>query len=110
LSRYLAARAAKVTFVEYLRDDPWALKVLIELLGSSPFLTEILVRNPEYFHWLTAELGEADSRVPADEEVDAWLGATEGGARLDGLKRLKRRHILKIAARDILLQEPLPVV
>ena len=108
LSRYLGARSAKVTFLQYLRDDSPALAVLVELFGTSPFLAEILIRNPEYFHWLTTEIDRsAPTAVENDHEFDAWLANSDGVARIDALKRLKRRHLLRIAARDILGRDTL---
>ncbi len=111
LSRYLAARTSKVMFLHYLRDDLAALGVLIELLGTSPFLTEILVRDPEYFHWLMSQLDrpvagvleDATGAVATPRQADP--GMTE--PRLDALKRKKRQHLLWIAARDILGRETL---
>lgn len=123
LSRYLAARTSKVMFLHYLRDDLAALSVLIELLGTSPFLTEILVRDPEYFHWLISQLDRPADGVLEDardaasgSRLDAHSSAvgrrreadpamTE--SRLDALKRKKRQHLLWIAARDILGRETL---
>ena len=108
-SRYLATRVPKGSFLRYLRDDPSTLQVLTHLLGTSPFLTEILIRNPEYLHWLQHQL----ERSPPDmvdyaAELDDLL-ATAGGAKqqLDALKRLQRREMLRIAARDILGKDSL---
>ena len=108
-SRYLVARAARAMFLEYLRDDPRALHVLAEVLGSSPFLGEILIRNPEYFHWLVSQIERsAPDTIEVDEEIDALLVHAETpGEMLDALKRLKRREILRVAARDILGRETL---
>ena len=55
LSRYLGARTGRTMFLDYLREDPRALHVLTYVLGASPFLAEILIRNPEYFHWLISQ-------------------------------------------------------
>ncbi|MBI4521283.1 MAG: hypothetical protein HY701_10625 [Gemmatimonadetes bacterium] len=107
-SRYAATRMPRTAFLRYLGDDARALDVLVELMGTSPFLGEILIRNPGYFDWLigrldrsapsaadlAAEVGDALSRIA---EIDGWI---------DALKRFKRREILRIAARDILGSEP----
>ncbi len=55
-SRYVATRHPRTTFLHYLVDDPHALSVLIDVMGTSPFLTEILIRDPEYLHWLAAQV------------------------------------------------------
>jgi glutamate-ammonia-ligase adenylyltransferase len=108
-SRYLATRYPKAMFLRYLIDDPRALGLLIEVLGTSPFLGEILIRNPEYLHWLVSQIDrsppEADDLL---EEVDELIAREQDeSGHLDSLKRFKRRELLRIAARDILGRETL---
>jgi [glutamine synthetase] adenylyltransferase / [glutamine synthetase]-adenylyl-L-tyrosine phosphorylase len=108
-SRYLVTRTARTIFLEYLRDDPRALHVLANVLGTSPFLSEILIRNPEYFHWLVSQIDRsAPDSLEDDEEVEALLaGMTGSHDVINALKRLKRRETLRIAARDILGRDTL---
>jgi glutamate-ammonia-ligase adenylyltransferase len=113
LSRYVGARASKAMFVSYLLDDPAALGVLVELLGTSPFLTEILIRDPEYFHWLMSQLNRPPNAALEDEWGDSTRSkrvrgrGMESAEALDALKRRKRQHLLLIAARDILGRDTL---
>lgn len=107
LERYLATRSAKVGFLGYLREDPKALDLLLQVLGTSPFLGEILIRNPEYFHWLCREFDRPgyepeDFRVEAEASVQGEAGPA---AALDALKRFRRREVLRIAARDFLKRD-----
>ncbi len=108
-SRYMATRYPKAMFLRYLIDDPRALGLLIEVLGTSPFLSEILIRNPEYVHWLVSQV----DRSPPDatdllEESDELIDRVQDEVgHLDALKRFKRRELLRIAARDILGRETL---
>ena len=107
--RYVATRVPKSSLIGYLHDDPRGLQILTCILGASPFLTEVLIRNPEYFHWLQRELDAAapdiaDYRV----EVETLLSAdTDMRRRLDALKRFKRREMLRIAGRDFLEKDTL---
>jgi glutamate-ammonia-ligase adenylyltransferase len=107
LSRYLVARTGRSMFLDYLREDPRALHVLTYVLGSSPFLSEILIRNPEYFHWLVTQIERsAPDREDLEEELNALLaGIGDAAEALDTLKRWKRRETLRIAARDLLRRE-----
>jgi glutamate-ammonia-ligase adenylyltransferase len=107
LSRYLAARTGRSMFLDYLREDPRALHVLTYVLGASPFLSEILIRNPEYFHWLISQFERsAPDLRDLEEEIEAQLRTIEDPAEaLDTLKRWKRRETLRIAARDLLRRE-----
>jgi glutamate-ammonia-ligase adenylyltransferase len=49
LERYLTVCADPAAFFQELADNPRAVQVLVTLFSSSQFLTEILLRNPEYF-------------------------------------------------------------
>ena len=107
VSRYLAARTGRSMFLDYLREDPRALHVLTYVLGASPFLSEILIRNPEYFHWLISQFERsAPDRRDLEDEIETQLSTIDDPAEaLDTLKRWKRRETLRIAARDLLRRE-----
>ncbi len=106
-SRYLATRTPPRSFLGYLREDPKALQVLTHVLGASPFLGEILIRNPEYFHWLLQQLDRpSPDLVDYREELAALLEhAAHPDRQLDALKRFRRREILRIATRDLVGKE-----
>ena len=103
-TRYLATRTPTRSFLGYFGDDPRALQILARLLGASPSLGEILIRNPEYFHWLQLALTSAPpDRVNHDAEIDKLLGTrTDTASRINAIKRFRRREYLGIAARDLL--------
>ena len=114
-SRYVATRYPRTMFLRYLIDDPRAIGLLADVLGTSPFLSEILIRNPEYLHWLVSQI----DRSPPDaidlvEEIETLIGRIEApdgdDARVDALKRFKRRELLRIASQDILGVEPIDSV
>ena len=107
--RYVATRAPKSSLVGYLHDDPRSLQVLTYILGASPFLTEVLIRNPEYFHWLQRELdGPAPDLAEYRAELKTILSTDHDvRRRLDALKRFKRREMLRIAGRDFLEKDTL---
>ena len=107
LSRYVAARTGRAMFLDYLRDDPRALHVLTYVMGASPFLSEILIRNPESFHWLVSQFERsAPDRQDLAEDAETMLaGLADPSEALDALKRWKRRETLRIAARDLMRRE-----
>jgi glutamate-ammonia-ligase adenylyltransferase len=107
LSRYLSARTGRAMFLDYLREDPRALHVLTYVLGASPFLAEILIRNPEYFHWLVSQVERsAPDRRDLEEDIGMALGTIDDPVEaLETLKRWKRRETLRIATRDLLRRE-----
>ena len=107
LAGYLAARTGRSLFLGYLREDPLALHVITYVLGSSPFLSEILIRNPECFHWLISQFERsAPDRRDLEEDVAALLVSIEDPAEaLNALRRWHRRETLRVAARDLLRRE-----
>ncbi len=108
LSRYLAGRPDRAAFLHERQPDPASLGWLIEILGTSPFLAEILIRHGEYFDRLLGELGPDVPHAPAeDEEFATRFASSTGLVLIEVLKRLKRRHILRIATRDILGRDSL---
>lgn len=91
--------------VYFLKEHPLALEVLCQILGASPYLTQLLVRSPEYFYWLME--GDRLQRIaPADYFVlqarDALHNLEDPQRALDALRRLRRRELLRIAAQDVL--------
>ena len=110
LSHYLAARTGRGMFLDYLADDPRAMHVLACVFGSSPMLSEILVRHPEYFHWLVSQVERsAPERQDLEEELEAMLANIDAAAEaLEVLKRWKHRELLRIATRDLLRRETVP--
>ena len=73
--------------------------MLTTLLGASPFLSEVLIRNPEYFHWLQQELGtSAPDLIGYRVELDLILSHDAN---------LERREILRIAGPDLLDKDTL---
>jgi [glutamine synthetase] adenylyltransferase / [glutamine synthetase]-adenylyl-L-tyrosine phosphorylase len=104
IARYVEARSGRAMFLDYLRDDPRALHVLTYVMGASPDLGEILVRTPEYFHWLVAQVERsAPDRQDHEEELVSALATIEDPVEgLSLLRRWKRREVLRIGTRDLL--------
>lgn len=94
-----------LNLLSLLQANPQALENLMGLMGASPFLTQILVRNPEYFYWLL-EKGRLQAAYDAQyfkaEAEKAVAPFTDPGRALDALRRLRRRESLRIGAQDIL--------
>jgi glutamate-ammonia-ligase adenylyltransferase len=107
IARYVSARSGRAMFLDYLREDPRALHVLTYVMGASPQLGEILVRTPEYFHWLVSQVERsAPDRQDYEEELTSALSAVDDPAEaLNLLRRWKRRETLRIGTRDLLRLE-----
>jgi glutamate-ammonia-ligase adenylyltransferase len=93
-----------------LRDAPGAAQRACRLLGSSRVVGDALRRYPEFVDQLDdAEALAAKSRAELVAEVGdtlEWRGDPE--QRREGLRRFKRRELLRIATRDLLGLATLP--
>ncbi len=105
LSRFIEVSPSKVTLFDDLAAYPVLLDTLISLFGTSAFFSDILVRDPGLFRWLTAS---DVLTLPLTRDVlDAEVARIEGMFRsrqkvLDALRRFQRRQLLRVGARDIL--------
>jgi glutamate-ammonia-ligase adenylyltransferase len=98
-----AARAAALAHT--FRETPIAAERACRVLGSSRLLGLALHRQPDFL----ARLGDEDAlrreHTRAElttEAVDALVWRDDEVARRAGLRRFKRRHLLRIGARDVL--------
>jgi len=85
--------------------------LLFTLFGSSQYFTDVLVREPALFRWLTssAALTTPVSEAYLRGEIDRILEMfRRPDKQLDALKRLHRRELLRIGAQDMLGSADLP--
>jgi len=105
LERFAQAALNKTRLFQYLQESPQALEILARTLGASPYMAEILIRDPQHFYWLTDPTILSSSRKKRDiqRELAQTLRVLEGEQRqLDYLRFVKRREILHIGVRDLL--------
>ena len=107
MAHYVASRSGRAMFLDYLREDPRALHVLTYVMGASPPLADILIRTPEYFHWLVAQVERSapDRQDHEEELVSAFVTIDDPVEGLNMLRRWKRRETLRIGTRDLLRHE-----
>jgi [glutamine synthetase] adenylyltransferase / [glutamine synthetase]-adenylyl-L-tyrosine phosphorylase len=107
IAHYVASRSGRAMFLDYLREDPRALHVLTYVMGASPYLADILIRTPEYFHWLVAQVERSapDRQDHEEELVSAFATIDDPVEGLNMLRRWKRRETLRIGTRDLLRHE-----
>ena len=107
IAQYVTSRSGRAMFLDYLREDPRALHVLTYVMGASPHLGDILIRTPEYFHWLVSQVERsAPDRQDHEEELVSALATLDDPIEgLNMLRRWKRRETLRIGTRDLLRHE-----
>lgn len=108
LRRLVAGDARSGRLVAAFRESPEVARQLAVVLGTSEQLGEILLANPDLVERL-ADPERLQTR-PVDELVESATAAVgwrrEPGERLAALGRWRARHLLGIAARDVLADAP----
>lgn len=113
LTGLLVGLGPRGQWLQVLHGSPALLTALVSLLGSSRYLSQLLVRHPGLMDSL---LGEAGWMTPAGLAQDratyggrAWLerelaleveGLPSQEARLEGLRRFRHRRELRVALSD----------
>ncbi|HEV3011874.1 MAG TPA: bifunctional [glutamine synthetase] adenylyltransferase/[glutamine synthetase]-adenylyl-L-tyrosine phosphorylase, partial [Actinomycetota bacterium] len=107
LAEALGDRAA---FYGMVRDNPAAAELLCTVLGTSRLLGDLLARHPELLTAMADQHRLAATRGPAELVASATANVARHGdpaAAWDGLRRFKRRELVRVAVRD--LTDDLPV-
>jgi glutamate-ammonia-ligase adenylyltransferase len=103
--RFVDSLGSRSNLFHYLAQDPRTLETLTRLFAGSQFLTEILLRNPEYFDVLMAweELARPKEREQFRQElVSAMKPFHSPTSQLNAARRFQRLELLRIGACDLL--------
>jgi glutamate-ammonia-ligase adenylyltransferase len=103
--RFSRAAVNKLHLFSYLKNSPRTLEILAKTLGGSPYMADILIRDPHYLYWVTDPqiLYNARKKREIEREMARALRTiTDEQKRLDYLRILKRREMLQIGVRDLL--------
>ncbi len=97
------ALEGRVDALGALRDNPPGIEFLANVLGSGRFLGDVLIHVPEELSVIADARGPGRAKEPEQllHEASSSLGWREPEARLDGLRRFKRRETLKVALSDL---------
>ncbi|MFQ5861826.1 MAG: bifunctional [glutamate--ammonia ligase]-adenylyl-L-tyrosine phosphorylase/[glutamate--ammonia-ligase] adenylyltransferase [Candidatus Brocadiales bacterium] len=106
MERFSEACYSRMNLYSYLRQNPLSIYILVGLFGSSQSFSNTLIRNPEYFYWLSG-LDEKKRFKGKDElrkELFSELETLRSfDRRLNTLRRFKRRELLRIGHLDLVL-------
>ncbi len=95
----------KVTLFNDCLKYPLLVEVLIALSSSSNYLTDIIVRNPEFIYLVFTDnfFHSKLERGKLDKEVSGGINRFKSfDAKVGHLRLLKRKYLLKIGLKDIL--------
>ena len=97
-------------FINECLEYPHQIEILISLSNNSNYLTDILVRNPEYFHWiinpsvLEQKLDEKYFISSLEKTISSYKYFS---SKVNAIRNFKRKEILRIGLKDIYLKEDL---
>ncbi len=96
------ALGGRVDVLGALRDNPPAIEAMAKILGSGRLLGDVLLHVPEEIQSIADLTPTAPKeRDRLQREAVASLSWREAGSKLDGLRRFKRREMLRVASADI---------
>jgi len=104
LERFLAGVGARATTLALLRQHPAALRFLVNLFGTSEYLSEFFISRPELLDGLVGPKRESpafDHKAMWEEWHEAGSAAADLEGRLDFLRIFVHERMLKIGLDDL---------
>ena len=104
-SRFAQVAFNRRSLYQLLRDDPFLVLPFVSCFGASTYLSEILIRQSEYFYdIIDADVMETEktSEIMYAELKQSISRFASVDQKLRILRRYKRRETLRIGLRDIL--------
>jgi glutamate-ammonia-ligase adenylyltransferase len=105
LLRIILSMYDKATLLTECIKYPNYVEILVSVASNSNYLTDIFVRNPEYFYWI-ANPSTLDYKLTISKSTEMVKNTTASfrsfNAKLNSLRGLKRKEILRIGIKDIL--------
>jgi glutamate-ammonia-ligase adenylyltransferase len=105
LERFATAAINKTRLFSHLKEFPETIELLAKTVGGSPYMAEILIRDPHHFYWLVDPqiLRSVRKKRVIERELIQTLRVLEHEQKqLDYLRFFKRRETLHIGVRDLL--------
>ncbi|NWF88909.1 MAG: nucleotidyltransferase domain-containing protein [Ignavibacteriaceae bacterium] len=105
LLRILSSAYDKFSFLNDCIKYPHHVEIIVAIASNSNYLTDILVRNPEYFYWI-ANPSNLEPKLNIDDltkSVNDSLNSYKNfNSKVNFFRSLKRKEMLRIGLKDIL--------
>jgi len=111
--RFVSQMPSPKEHFDRLLQQPKRLEILVAIFAGSQFLADTLIRNPDFFDYVTdpALVGVTRSRKQLKAELEQLTATAANHSERLGLTRVfRRREILRIGTRDICLHAELSEV
>src|SRR5713101_2648014 len=108
LERFLANPAGRESLPLLIEGRARSLEILLQLLSTSQFFSDLLVANPDYLDMLRVPLRRSPSQREMQEQLQSEVDAAfEDSAVLRVFRRFRQRQTLRIGTNDIIRDRPL---
>lgn len=105
LERFIKTATNKIHLFSYLKETPRTIELLAKTFGGTPFMSEILIRDPQYLYWVSDPdvLYKAKKKREVMQDLSGALKHLKTEEKkLEVLRIFKRKEILRIGIRDLL--------
>lgn len=105
LLRIITGMFDKVTFINECVKYPHYIEILILVSVNSNYLTDILVRNPEYFYYIAnpANLEQMQAAEELRSDIKNSVSQYNSfNAKVNAFRIIKRREILRVGLMDLM--------
>lgn len=89
-----------------LAGQPERIRLLLTLFGTSQFLSDILIRDPALFRWITDPVTVARPRTEGEllqQLTSAYSNSSSRREWQNAIRRIRKHEILRIGMRDLCL-------
>jgi glutamate-ammonia-ligase adenylyltransferase len=108
LERFLANPAGAALLPALQDHRARSLEILLQLLSTSQYFSDLLVANPDYLDMLRVPLRRSPSQAEMQAQLQAEVDASfEDSSVLRAFRRFRQRQILRIGTNDIIRDRPL---
>src|SRR5438094_5118444 len=108
LERFLANPMGRESLPALLEGRARSLEILLQLLSTSQFFSDLLVANPDYLDMLRVPLRRSPSQKEMQEQLQGEVDAAfEDSSVLRIFRRFRQRQVLRIGTNDIIRDRPL---
>ncbi|MBI3129470.1 MAG: bifunctional [glutamate--ammonia ligase]-adenylyl-L-tyrosine phosphorylase/[glutamate--ammonia-ligase] adenylyltransferase [Candidatus Tectomicrobia bacterium] len=110
--RIMATREDPDALLRLLRRYPERRAALFTLAGGSQFLTDTVLRHPEFLDWLLRPSALQGERSESRMEAELWRWVqrlrTQPNGPSNALRRFRQREYLRIGLRDLMRLADMP--
>jgi len=113
LERFISRVGARVSYYSMLAENREAVRLLVVLFGSSPYLSSFVIRYPDLLDVIVGGMdlsAEKEKDIMAEEVRGLLLPSPSLEDELNVLRRYRNGEILRIGLGDLLGVKNLPVI